>query len=273
MIGDESSCLQQIDVASIESDPVSDMNSPEIRNGPEFLNVGEHALSVQFGAEVDPAVNARVLALDRSLRNAELPGVDELVPTYRSLLIHFDPVAVSALALQAAVRDLLAAPGADAAAMPRRQWIVPVCYGGAFGEDLTEIASRHRLDAGAVVDAHTSAAFRVYMIGFAPGFAYLGGLPDRLVTPRRTEPRMWTPAGSVAIGGAQSSIASVAGPSGWHMIGRTPYASFAPGRDPVFLFQPGDEIRFTAIGPDDWHALAGRLERGELVPGPTGAPT
>lgn len=235
---------------------------------PDFLTVGDHALSVEFGRTVDPAVNARVLRLDRSLQTAEIPGLVELVPTYRSLLIHYDPLTISRRDLETAVRAKLGTmDGPDTTAATRR-WSVPVCYGGEFGEDLTALAAHHRMTEVSVIDAHTTAMFRVYMIGFAPGFAYLGGLPDRLATPRRIEPRMWTPAGSVAIGGAQASIASVAGPSGWHMIGRTPYASFDPNREPVFLFQAGDEIQFTAIGSDDWQTLSDRLSHGEFRPEP-----
>ena len=238
---------------------------------PELLHVGDCAVSVQFGLAVDPEANARVLALDRALGEAAIDGIVETVPTYRSLLIHFDPLTIAHGELEAAVRARLDALPDGMATAEGRSWTVPVGYGGEFGEELGALAQRHGVSEAAVVALHTSASFRVYMIGFAPGFAYLGGLPDALHTPRRVEPRMTTPAGSVSVGGAQSAIASVAGPSGWHMLGRTPYASFAPGRDPVFLFQPGDTIRFAAIGSDDWHSLAGRLARGEIVPQPDSA--
>ncbi|EDP62389.1 hypothetical protein BAL199_29415 [alpha proteobacterium BAL199] len=238
---------------------------------PRILPVGDCAVSVQFGEIVDLSINARVLALDRSLTAAALPGVVEMVPTYRSLLIHFDPLQISAAALETAIhRCLVEGAPSGTAASEGRQWQVPVGYGGEFGMDLSDLAGRHGLSEEAIVATHSSATYHVYMIGFAPGFAYLGGLPERLKTPRRSEPRMLTPAGSVSIGGAQSAVASVPLPSGWHMIGRTPFASFDPSRDPVFLFRPGDVIRFTAIGPADWYSLAGRLQRGEIVPQPEG---
>ncbi|MEQ8393585.1 5-oxoprolinase subunit PxpB [Thalassobaculum sp.] len=233
-----------------------------------ILPVGDCAVSVQFGEAVDLSTNAKVLALDRNLTAAALPGVVEMVPTYRSLMVHFDPLQIDSSALAAAIQRCLAEDSAGAMPSDGRRWQVPVGYGGEFGMDLSDIAVRHGLSEEAVVAIHVSATYHVYMIGFAPGFAYLGGLPEGLHTPRRSEPRMLTPAGSVSIGGAQSAIASVPLPSGWHMIGRTPFVSFDPKRDQVFLFQPGDIIRFTAISPADWHSLSGRLQRGEVVPGP-----
>lgn len=238
---------------------------------PKILPVGDCAISVQFGETVDLSINAKVLALDRAITAAAITGVIELVPTYRSLLIHFDPLEISQQSLKVAVQHCLADPGSERAHATERLWRVPVGYGGEFGMDLFGLAARHGLSEEAVVAAHTAAVYRVYMIGFAPGFAYLGGLPECLNTPRRSEPRMLTPAGSVSIGGAQSAVASVPLPSGWHMIGRTPFASFDPNRDPVFLFQPGDVIRFTAISPADWYSLDGRIERGEVMPRPDGA--
>ncbi len=115
---------------------------------------------------------------------------------------------------------------------------------------------------------HSSATYRVYMVGFAPGFCYLGGLPEELHTPRRTEPRLVTPAGTISIGGGQAAIASVPVPSGWHLIGRTPLTTFDPTGDTVFLFNPGDQVLFEPITAEDWHALAGRVERGEYRPQP-----
>lgn len=239
-------------------------------SGPRYLAVGDSALSVEFGDTVDEATNARVLALDKAM-NALLPeGVIELVPTYRALMIHFDPLAIGCASLRETAERLLVATVEDSE--PGRLWRIPVGYGGEFGIDLGSLAERHGLTEDRVIEIHSGATYRVYMIGFAPGFSYLGGLPEALHTPRRTEPRLVTPAGTISIGGAQAAIASVPVPSGWHLIGRTPLKTFDPAADPAFLLNPGDRVRFERISHADWQALSNRVERGEHRPLPeTGA--
>lgn len=233
---------------------------------PRYLAVGDCALSVEFGDGVDPATNARVLALDAVL-GGDLPeGVIELVPTYRALMIHFDPLVTSLAVLRDKVERMLATTISDAG--PGRLWRVPVGYGGELGIDLADLAKRHGMTEDEVVSIHSSATYRVYMIGFAPGFSYLGGLPEELHTPRRTEPRLVTPAGTVSIGGAQSAVTSVAVPSGWHLIGQTPLRTFDPKRIPVFLFDPGDRVCFEPISHADFMTLSDRIARGEFRPEP-----
>lgn len=228
---------------------------------PRLLNCGDSALSVDFGNVIDPAVNARVMALDRALTAAAVPGVIDCVPTYRALMVHFDPLTTDHAALCALILDL-AAQEASAQA-PARRWRVPVVYGGAQGIDLPDLAAHAGLSEAAVVQTHAAPVYRVMMIGFMPGFAYLGGLPAALARPRRDVPRPQVPAGSVSIGGAQTAIGSVACPSGWHLIGRTPVRSFDPARDPPCLFGPGDEIVLTPLPPAAWDALETRAAAGD----------
>lgn len=230
---------------------------------PRLLSCGDAAIAVEFGDVVDAGLNARVLALDAALAAQAIPGLVETTPTYRSLLLHLDPLVVDRAALEARILHLCADLRAETAT-PRR-WRVPVVYGGAHGVDLDDLAARHGLTPGELIERHAGAVYRVYMIGFMPGFAYLGGLDDRLATPRRTEPRLTTPAQSVSIGGAQTAIASVACPSGWHLIGRTPARGFMPGRDPVFLYEAGDEIVFAPIEAARWDALDRAAAAGEPV--------
>lgn len=230
---------------------------------PRILPCGDAAISVEFGDRIDPGLSARVLALDAALATESVPGVIETVPTYRALLVHLDPLRVDLDRLVARIEALCRAP--PAAGQRPRRWQVPVVYGGAFGMDLEDLAARHGLSLEELVARHCAAVYRVYMIGFMPGFAYLGGLDPALATPRRSEPRLETPAQSISIGGAQTAISSVAGPSGWHMIGRTPARGFMPERDPVFLYAAGDEIVFTPIQPDAWDALDAAAARGEPV--------
>lgn len=229
-----------------------------------FLNAGDTAMVVEFSDKVDAAVNADVLRLDARLAALELAGIVEIVPTYRSLMVHYDPVALPAEELRRKVEGLFPLPQEEEA--EARRWIIPVCYGGEHGMDLTFIAETHGISEEEVIRIHSGADYRVYMIGFAPGFAYLGGLPEQLHTSRRTHPRAMTPAGSVSIGGVQAAVTSVAAPSGWHMLGRTPVKTYDPQRgDTTFLLRAGDRIRFTTIDAGAFERLEALAEKGEIV--------
>lgn len=220
---------------------------------PRILPCGDAALIVEFGDGIDPELNARVLALDRAA--AGQAGVLETVPTYRSLLVHYDPNETSAARLGPLLLTLATQPLSGAAA--GRVWRIPVVYGGEFGVDLDETAARHGLDATELIRRHAAPTYDVYMIGFLPGFAYLGGLDPTIATPRRTSPRLKTPPGTISIGGVQALVASIEAPSGWHLLGRTPVRTFMPSREPVFLLEAGDRVRFEPIDSRDFE----RLER------------
>jgi 5-oxoprolinase (ATP-hydrolysing) subunit B len=231
---------------------------------PRILPCGDAALTVEFGREIDPAVNARVLALD--VRVGGLAGVLESVPTYRSLLVHYDPEAIEFHALASALLDL----AADLPETAREGclWRIPVVYGGEFGIDLEETARRHRLTPADLVQRHAAPVYRVYMSGFLPGFAYLGGLDPSIATPRRESPRAKTPAGTISMGGVQALVASIEAPSGWHLLGRTPVRNFMLDRDPVFILEPGDRVVFEPVAPERWEALDRAAEAGDLVAEP-----
>jgi KipI family sensor histidine kinase inhibitor len=233
-----------------------------LSSSPRILPCGDAALAVEFGNEIDPRLNARVLELDARLQDS-LAGIVETVPTYRSLLVHYDPCVTDFESLKAAVLEASRAlPDA-----PRRGklWQVPVIYGGAFGIDLEKVAERHGLTPAQVIEKHAAPVYRVYMLGFVPGFAYLGGLDAAIATPRRETPRSRTPAGTISIGGIQALIASIEAPSGWHLLGRTPVRSFMPRRDPAFLFEAGDRVQFQPIEPARWGELDEAAASGEFV--------
>jgi KipI family sensor histidine kinase inhibitor len=194
-----------------------------------------------------------VLSLDRALAEAGLTGIVETVPTYRSLQIHFDPDRLDAEALHRTIERLAAK--LDDAAPPGRLWTVPVAYGGEHGIDLESVAERTGLTPDEVIACHMGGDYRVYMIGFQPGFTYLGGLDPKLHLPRRETPRLKTPAGTISVGGIQAAVASIEAPSGWHLLGRTPVRAFDPARDDPFLFRAGDRIRFERISHDDYARL------------------
>ena len=213
--------------------------------------VGECLLLLRLGASIEPALNARVHALAATLRSAGLAGIVDLVPAYASLAVHYDPLTWDdgeVAPWRRLARALRAAQAAsmDAAPTPRRIEI-PVRYGGDEGPDLAAVAAHAGIEPGEVVRRHAAAAYRVAMLGFAPGFPYLLGLDPALELPRRSEPRLRVPAGSVAIGGAQTGIYPRELPGGWHLIGCTPLHLFEPEREPPCLLAPGDEVRFRPL--------------------------
>ncbi|MET0428084.1 MAG: 5-oxoprolinase subunit PxpB [Microvirga sp.] len=244
------------------------MNVQASRHLPRILPCGDAAVSVEFGEAIDPALNGRVLALDAILRREAPAGIVETVPTYRSLLVHFDPLATDYARLTSFLEEQ--AQTVAPLASTGRRWRVPVVYGGPHGEDLADLAALHGLAPDEAVRRHTGAIYRVYMIGFLPGFAYLGGLDPTLATPRRAQPRARIPAGSIAIGGAQTAIGSIEGPSGWHLLGRTPVRSYDPSRTPAFLFAAGDEVVFEPVDASRWTDLDDAAAAGDPVAEPVG---
>ncbi len=230
---------------------------------PRILPSGDAAVTVEFGRRLDEAVNRTVLAFDRAVAAAGVTGIVETVPTYRSLLVHYDPVAASFDSLRAALLALAAEPLAPV--VTTRRWRVPVVYGGEFGIDLDDVARARGLSPDEVVTRHMAGDYFVAMVGFTPGFCYLSGLDPSLATSRRAEPRAYTPPGSIHIGGVQAAIQCLAGPSGWHLLGRTPVRTFHPHRDPVFLIAPGDAVTFYSINAEQFAELESAAERGKPV--------
>jgi inhibitor of KinA len=230
---------------------------------PRFLDAGEAALVVQFGETVDPAVNDRVLALDAALRADPPAGTREFVPTYRSLMIHYDPLQIDRDALVAMVRLTTATVAewrGEAAT-----WTLPCCYDPALAEDIDEAARILRLARDEVVRLHTKATYRVYMCGFTPGQTYLGGVPEALKISRRPTPRLPHPAGAVLIGGGLCTVAPFVMPTGWYVIGRTPERLYAAERKHAFLIQAGDLLRFEPIDLATFRDLEQRAASGEVV--------
>lgn len=216
------------------------------RKPPRFLPSGDSAILVELGEGIDPEENRRVHRLDCALRETAPEGLLDLVPAYRSLLVLFDPLVISRSRLQALV-ERLAASDREQETGPRRIVRVPTCYGGDYGPDLDFVASFSGLTPAEVVEIHTSSTYLVYMMGFSPGFAYLGGLSPRIASPRLDTPRTSIPAGSVGIAQQQTGIYPVESPGGWRLIGRTPIRLFEASREPPVALEPGDSIRFVAI--------------------------
>lgn len=197
-----------------------------------------------LGSEISDAVNEKVYALKDAVEAADIAAVTECVPGYATLLVRFDPMRMDYRRMTVLLNRL----NGSAAAGSRREGHlaeIPVLYGGAYGPDLAEVAAHADLTQEEVIRIHCSAEYRIYMLGFLPGFPYLGGLDERLHTPRRATPRPLIPAGSVGIGGKQTGVYPMASPGGWQLIGRTPLRLFTPGRP--LPYRPGDRIRFVPI--------------------------
>lgn len=221
----------------------------------QFLPAGDRGVVVEFGNEVSPAINAQVRSLDAALTAARIPGVVESVPTYRSLGIEYNPSEISYEALQANVRELLEQLDPGVLPPPKRVRI-PTVYGGEYGPDLPFVARHAGLSEAEVIRLHSQSVYHVYMIGFAAGFAYLGGLPERLHTPRLASPRIRVPKGSVGIGGNQTGAYPAETPGGWQLIGRTHLELFDPLQEIPTPMVPGDEVEFIPISEEDYRATS-----------------
>lgn len=230
-----------------------------------FTPLGDCAVMVSLGSTPDEATHRTIRAAVRRLDEHSISGIIDLVPAFTSIAVHYDPVQIRAEApagasgatpyeiLIAAITAAL--DGLAAAELPPPRVVeIPVCYGGDLGPDLDDVAQRHALSPDDVVQRHAAGDYLVHMIGFMPGFAYLGGLDPRLATPRRSSPRTAVPAGSVGIGGAQTGVYPLVSPGGWNLIGRTPLAIFDPAREQPTLLGTGDRVRFRPITRAEYDA-------------------
>jgi KipI family sensor histidine kinase inhibitor len=230
---------------------------------PRLLPSGDAAITVEFSRTIDEQANRRVLALDRALAAMPIHGVTETVPTYRSLLVHYDPVQIGFDALGEQLLPLAQLPVPLAA--NTRRWRIPVAYGGEHGIDLEDVAKTLNTTPDDIVARHVAGDYRVAMIGFTPGWSYLSGLDSSLQMPRRQNPRLLTPSGTISIGGVQTGIQCLAGPSGWHLLGQTAVRTYQLQRDPTFLLEPGDAITFYAVDSKQFIEQDRAAERGEFV--------
>jgi KipI family sensor histidine kinase inhibitor len=233
---------------------------PETR----YLVAGDQDMVVEFGDEVDMRLNQKVHSMVSAMKQARFDGVRELIPTYRSILVNYDPSIISFAALQGKLKalenrlDLMSLPSP-------RQVEIPVVfgYGEPYESDIEFVAQHSKLgSAQEVIELFASGDYLVYMIGFLPGFAYLGGMPKKLATPRLDRPRISVPAGSVGIAGEQSGIYPLDSPGGWRCIGRTALKLFEPSWQPPSLLQAGDRVRFVSISPEQYEHIALKVKDG-----------
>lgn len=222
--------------------------------------MGLTGILVQFTQEISETVGSQVTAMNQAILSARLPGVVETIPAYAALTVRYDPFVTTYDTLCGSIREL-----ADTAVTGQQKQgrvvRIPVCYGSAYGEDLPIVAEHAGMSEAEVVQLHASRAYRIFMLGFLPGFPYLGGMDERLVTPRKQTPRTKIPAGSVGIGGQQTGIYPMESPGGWQLIGRTPIIIFAPGRP--LPYQAGDSIQFVPITPEAFERIHAAEKEGK----------
>ena len=231
--------------------------------GARFLPCGDSALVIEFGDTIDRAINDRVLALASVVRDLDA-GIVETVPTFRSLLVQYDPLRTTAADIETAVRGLTETRASST--KPRRLWRLPACYEIALAPDLEEVASRAKISTAEVVTLHSQTQFHVYVVGFAPGYAYMGDLPDVLAFPRRTDPRVRVPAGSVGIALTLTGVYPHESPGGWHLIARCPVRFFDPTLPEPSLFVPGDAVRFDSVSAQEYETIAADVAKGAYRP-------
>jgi antagonist of KipI len=217
-------------------------------NAPRIREAGDSALLLEWEEVIDPRVNERAVAVAAAIRNAALPGVREVVPTFRSVAIFFDPLTTEPQAVRGALARVSAAP---VQVTEGKTIEVPVSYGGEAGPDLATVAEWAGVSTASVAERHAGTDYRVFMLGFLPGFAYLGTVDAQIAAPRRQSPRVRVPAGSVGIAGQQTGIYPRESAGGWQIIGRSALKVFDPSQAPAALFSPGDKVRFKAVPPND----------------------
>ena len=230
-----------------------------------FLQNGDTALTVQLEKEISEEVNAYVTALTSSVQDKHIDGIIELVPTFCSLMIIYDCTVIRAGRLKKEISliiDSLSISGAKSA----RIWDIPVCYDEEFALDIDSVSEHTGLSKEEIVSIHTSKPYLIYMLGFLPGFAYLGGMDKRLVTPRLDSPRLEIFKGAVGIGGEQTGIYPIASPGGWRLIGKTPVNVYDPGANPPILYNAGEYIKFYSISKEEFTELEKQIASGGYKP-------
>ena len=236
-----------------------------------LLPAGDTALVVEFGDRIDRRISARVLALARRFDEAGIAGVIETVPTFRSLMVHYDPLVLPAAALGARIAELM--QGLQATEHAGRLWRLPACYDPRLAPDLDEVAARTGLSPAQVIERHSSITYYVYMLGFLPGQAYMGDLAPELALPRRQAPRLKIPAGSLAIATTMTCIFPRQTPCGWHLIARSPVALWEIAPRPRALLAPGDRVVFEPVSMREYQDLLAKAAAGTSSIAPSGATT
>lgn len=233
-----------------------------MQNKIRILTAGDSSLLVEFGKEISPKINQKIAATVQLMRDQYIEGVVDVIPAFCSLLINYDPRVIAYEEIKERIQGLLKIE-VKGSENRKRVYEIPVCYGGEYGPDIANIAENAGLSEEEVIKIHSSRDYLIYMLGFLPGFCYLGGLDERIHTPRLANPRIKINAGSVGIGGSQTGIYPLDSPGGWQLMGMTPVKTYDPDREVPILVEAGDYIRFVPIDEEEYKRIKELVERGE----------
>lgn len=227
-----------------------------------IVAAGDTSLLVEFGQEISPEINRKISTTVQLMREQHMEGVVDVIPTFCSLLINYDPRVISYEQLKTRMQELVKLD-IKSEAGKKRIFEIPVCYGGVYGPDIENIAKHAGLTVEEVIKIHTSTDYLIYMLGFLPGFCYLGGLDERIHTPRLANPRLKISAGSVGIGGSQTGIYPMDSPGGWQLMGMTPVKTYDPNREVPILVEAGDYIRFVPVDEQEYKRIKELVDKNE----------
>lgn len=227
-----------------------------------ILTAGDSSLLIEFGKEISPEINRKIKATVQLMKEQHIEGVVDVIPAFCSLLINYDPRVISYDEMKERMQNLVKVD-AKSSEEKKKIYEIPVCYGGEYGPDIENIAANAGLSVEDVIRIHSSRDYLIYMLGFLPGFCYLGGLDERIHTPRLANPRIKINAGSVGIGGSQTGIYPLDSPGGWQLMGMTPVKTYDPDREVPILVEAGDYIRFVPIDEEEYKRIKKLVERGE----------
>lgn len=228
----------------------------------KILTAGDASILIEFGKEISPEINSKITATVQLMKEQHIEGVVDIIPAFCSLLINYDPRVISYDEITKRMKRLLKMD-VKAGESTKRVFEIPVRYGGQYGPDLANIAEHAGLSEEEVIEIHSSRDYLIYMLGFLPGFCYLGGLDERIHTPRLANPRIKINAGSVGIGGSQTGIYPLDSPGGWQLMGMTPVKTYDPEREVPILLSAGDYIRFIPVDEEEYLRIKELVERGE----------
>jgi len=217
----------------------------------KILTVGDSSILIEFGKEISPQINSKIAAVVKLMRAQQVKGIIDMIPSFCALLINYDSRVISYNTLKTRIEGVLKLD-AEVEAAVARVFEIPVCYGGKYGPDLDNIAKHAEITTKEVIEIHSSSDYLIYMLGFLPGFPYLGGLDERIHIPRLPSPRITIPAGSVGIGGAQTGIYPLDSPGGWQLLGQTPVKTYDAESEVPILFEAGDYIRFVPVSEKEY---------------------
>ena len=233
-----------------------------MQNNIKILTAGDSSILVEFGKVISPEINRKITATVQLMKMQHIEGVVDIIPAFCSLLINYDPRVISYEEITERMQHLLKMD-AKMDEGKKKIYEIPVCYGGEYGPDIANIAEYAGLTEEEVIKIHSSRDYLIYMLGFLPGFCYLGGLDERIHTPRLANPRIKISAGSVGIGGSQTGIYPLDSPGGWQLMGMTPVKTYDPDREVPILLEAGDYIRFIPINEEEYNRIKEQVERGE----------